>query len=435
MSPLMAGFVGAVIFVILLLLRVPLGIAMAVVGFAGYSYLVSPEAALNVLANGFYSTFSSYSLSVIPMFVWMGLIAFHGGIASRLYDFAFKAVGHLRGGLAMATQVAGAILGAVSGSSTAATATIATIAIKEMRRHGYDPPLAAASAAASGTLDILIPPSIIFVIYAIATEQSIGKLLIAGVLPGLILCVLYMFTIWLLIVRNPSLAPPAPRSPLREVFRAMMKGSPEVFIVFCISLGGLFAGWFTPTEAGAVGVAGVLAVCLIERSLTWEGFLSSLADATRTTAMIMLAVAGAIIFARFFAITRISFELGEWVSGLPLPSWLIIWIIIFIHLLLGCVLDKIAMILLTIPIFYPVAVDVLGYDPIWFGVIIVMITVIGLLLPPIGLGVYVVKGIARDIPLEDIFRACWPFVIAGLVTCAILIAVPEVATVLPNMMR
>ncbi|MHB8916446.1 MAG: TRAP transporter large permease [Desulfocucumaceae bacterium] len=432
---LMAGLVGAIVFVILLLLRIPLGIAMAMVGFVGYSYLVSPEAALNVLANGFYSTFSSYSLSVMPMFVWMGLIAFHGGIASRLYDFAFKAVGHLRGGLAMATQVAGAILGAVSGSSTAATATIATIAIKEMRRHGYDPPLAAASAAASGTLDILIPPSVIFVIYAIATEQSIGKLLIAGVLPGLILCVLYMFTIWIIIVRNPALAPPAPRAPIREVFRAMMKGSPEVFIVFCLSLGGLFAGWFTPTEAGAVGVAGVLAVCLIERSITWKAFISSLADATRTTAMIMLAVAGAIIFARFFAITRISFELGEWVSSLPLPPWVIIWIIIGLHLLLGCVLDKIAMILLTIPIFYPVAVDVLGYDPIWFGVIIVMITVIGLLLPPIGLGVYVVKGIARDIPLEDIFRASWPFVIAGLITCAILIAVPEIATLLPNMMR
>lgn len=432
MSPLDVGLIGIALFFVLLILRMPIATAMALVGFAGFSYLVSPSAAFNMVAKEVFATFSSYSLSVIAMFVWMGFLAYYSGIGTRLYVFAYKLIGHHPGGLAIATQAACAVFGAICGSNTATAATMGAIALPEMKKYRYESSLATASVAAGGVLGVLIPPSVIFIVYGMATEQSVGKLFIAGIFPGILLMLLYMAVIYILASRNPDLAPPGPKTGWKERLSALKGGLWEVMAIFLISMGGLFAGWFTPTEAGAVGAAGVLAVSLLGRSLKWEGFRKSLLDATRTTAMIMFMVAGAVIFGRFMAVSRVPFELASWAGALPLPAFAVMGIILFIYLVLGCFIDALAMILLTIPIFYPVAVTTLGYDPIWFGVIIVMVVAMGVITPPVGMNVYIIKGVAPEIPLETIFKGIWPFLIAIVVCCAILMVFPQVVTFLPG---
>jgi len=432
MSPFAVGLIGIALLFVLFALRMPIAFIMALVGFAGFSYLVSPEAAFRVVSKDLYNTFASYSLSVIPMFVWMGFLAFHSGISTRLYTAAYKLVGHVRGGLAMATQVACAGFGAVCGSNTATAATMGAVSLPEMKKYNYDDSLATASVAAGGALGVLIPPSVIFIVYGVATQQSISKLFIAGILPGILLMLLYMATVYLLTWRNPNLGPPGPSVSWKERISVVGKSIWEILIVFSLSIGGLFAGWFTPTEAGAVGAFGVLIVSLAERRLNWEGFKKSLADTTRTTAMIMLLVAGAVIFGRFMAISQIPFAMADWAGSLPIPPFAVMAIILVIYLILGCFIDALALILLTIPIFYPVAVGILGYDPIWFGVIIVMVMAMGVITPPVGMNVYIVKGIAGDVPLEKIFRGIFPFLGALIICIAILIAFPQIATFLPR---
>ncbi len=432
MDAITTGLVGIIIFFVLLILKMPIAYAMALVGFVGLGYLVSPSAAFRVVAQDVYATFSAYNLSVIPMFVFMGFLAFHSGIGSRLYSFAYKLGGHLPGGLAIATQGTCALFGAVCGSNTATAATIGAIALPEMKKYSYDPSLSTASVAAGGALGVLIPPSVIFIIYGISTEQSIGRLFIAGIIPGILLMALYMLTIFLLARRNPGLGPAGPKFSWRERVRALSGGLWEVMVIFSISLGGLFAGWFTPTEAGAVGAFGVLVLTTLERRLRWEGFQKAMADSTRTTAMIMLLVAGAVIFGRFMAMSRIPFELASWAGGLPLPPAVVMAIILLIYLVLGFFIDALALILLTIPIFYPVAVTTLGYDPLWFGVIIVMVVAMGVITPPVGMNVYIIKGVAGDIPLEVIFKGIWPFLMALIVCIGLLIIFPPLATFLPG---
>jgi tripartite ATP-independent transporter DctM subunit len=433
MTPLAIGLIGILGFLALVALRMPIAIAMALAGFAGFSYMVSPQAAMNMVAKEMYSNLSSYSLSVIPMFVWMGFLAYYSGIGTQLYIFAYKLIGHWPGGLAIATQVACAVFGAICGSNTATAATMGAIALPEMKKYKYDTSLATASVAAGGVLGVLIPPSVIFIVYGMATEQSVGKLFMAGILPGILLMLLYIAAIYILTLRNPSLGPAGPKSSWKERMGAMRGGLGEVLFVFVLSIGGLFAGWFTPTEAGAVGSAGVLAVALVERRLNWEGFKKSLYDTTRTSAMIMFMVAGAVMFGRFMAVSRVPFELANWAGALPLPAYAVMAIIIFIYLILGCLIDALALVLLTIPIFYPVAVTTLGYDPIWFGVIIVMVVAMGVITPPVGMNVYIIKGIVPDVPLEVIFKGIWPFLIAVLVCIAILMVFPQIATILPGM--
>jgi tripartite ATP-independent transporter DctM subunit len=433
MSALSVGIISIIAFFVLLVLRVPIAFAMALVGFAGFSYLTSPDAAFSMVTKEIYSTFSSYSLGVIAMFVWMGFLAFYSGIGSRLYIFADKMIGHLPGGLAVATQAACGVFGAICGSNTATAATIGAIALPEMKRYKYNDSLATASVAAGGVLGVLIPPSVIFIVYGMATEQSIGRLFIAGIVPGILLMLLYMGVIYILAARNPVLAPPGPKAGWQERLAALRGGLGEVLIIFAVSMGGLFAGWFTPTEAGAVGAAGVLAVALLKRSITREGFKKSLMDTTRTTAMIMLLIAGAMIFGRLMAISRLPFEMAQWAGALALPPFAIMTIILLIYLVLGCFIDALAMILLTVPIFYPIAIDTLGYDPIWFGVIIVLVVAMGVITPPVGMNVYILKGIVPGIPLEVIFKGIWPFLGAIIVCLAILLAFPQIATFLPSL--
>lgn len=434
MSSSMIGIIGILAFFTLLILRMPIAYAMALVGFAGFSYLTSPTAAFSMVAKEIYGTFSSYHLSVIAMFVWMGFLAFYSGIGTRLYVFAYKLTGHLPGGLAISTQVACAVFGAICGSNTATAATMGAIALPEMKKYHYDNSLATASVAAGGVLGVLIPPSVILIIYGMATEQSVGKLFMAGIVPGIMLMLFYMVTIYILVTSKPSLGPAGPKSSWRERFHALRGGLGEVLVIFSLSIGGLFAGWFTPTEAGAVGAAGVLGVALVGRHLSWDRFKSSLLDATRTTAMIMLMVAGAVIFGRFMAVSRVPFELANWAGALPLPSFAVMGIIIVIYLILGCFIDALALVLLTIPIFFPVVVGILGYDPIWFGVITVMVVAMGVITPPVGMNVYIIKGVAPEVPLEVIFKGIWPFLAALIICVVILIAFPQIATFLPNLL-
>ncbi len=435
MNSLIIGLLGLAAFIFLLIVRMPIAYAMALVGFVGFSFLTSISSGFSMVAKEIYNTFSSYSLGVIVMFIWMGFLAYYSGIGTRLYVFAYKLIGHWPGGLAIATQVACGIFGAICGSNTATSATMGAIALPEMRKYHYDMSLATASIAAGGVLGVLIPPSVIFIVYGMATEQSIGRLFMAGIIPGLLLMLLYIGVVAVLTLPRPFLAPPGPRSNWPERLASLRSGLAEVLFVFGLSMGGLFAGWFTPTEAGAVGAAGVLLAALLGKHLNWEGFKNSLFDTTRTTAMIMLMIAGAMIFGRFMAISRLPFELASWAGALPLPPVAVLALVLLIYLILGCFIDALALILLTIPIFYPVVVGTLGYDPIWFGVIMVLVVAMGVITPPVGMNVYVIKGVAPDIPIELIFKGVWPFLVAVIICLAILIAFPSLATFLPALMK
>jgi len=432
MSLTTIGIIGLVILVILLFSKMPVGFVMALLGFVGFSYVVNLHAGLSLLAKDVFLTFSSYSLTVIPLFVFMGQIAFHSGISRRLYDSVYVFMGNYRGGLAIATIGACAGFSAISGSTNATAATMATVTLPEMRRYKYDMSLATGTVAAGGSLGILIPPSVIFIVYGIMTEQSIGELFAAGIFPGIILAALFMLTVYIRVQINPKLAPPGPKTSLKEKAKSFV-GIFEALLIFLFVMGGLFYGLFTPTEAAAVGAGLTLLVALVRRQLTWKSFLASLLDATRISCMVMVIVTGAVVFGHFMAITRIPFNLANWVSSLPLPSYAIMGIIVIIYFFDGCFMDALAMIMLTIPIFYPVATN-LGFHPIWFGVAIVLVTEMGVITPPVGVNVYVVHGIAKDIPLEVIFKGVAPFMLALLTCVAILLAFPQIVLFLPGLM-
>ena len=433
MSPTLVGIIGLVVLIIVLFSRMPVGFVMALVGLVGFSYMVSLEAGLSLLAKDIFDIFGSYSLTVVPLFVFMGQLAFHAGISRRLYDSAYRFMGHWPGGVAMATIGACAGFAAICGSTNASAATMATVALPEMKRFRYDMKLATGTVAAGGSLGILIPPSVIFIIYGIMTEQSIGKLFASGILPGLLLASLFILTIYVWTRIRPELGPRGPRASLEEKLRSL-SGVLEMLIIFSLVMGGLFKGFFTPTEAGAVGAFCTLALAVIRRQINWQGFLQSLVETTRISCMVLVIVTGATVFGHFLAITRIPFELAGWVRGLPLPPWGIMGVIIFIYLIGGCFMDSLALILLTIPIFFPVAVG-LGYDPIWFGVIIVMVTEMGVITPPVGVNVYVVSGVAKDVPLEVIFKGIVPLLLALIVAVILMVIFPEIALFLPSFMR
>jgi len=435
MSAEIVGVIGVLVLLALIALRIPIAYSMLLVGFLGFSCLVSPSAALNMVSTELFSNFSSYTLSVIPMFVWMGFIAYYSGVGTRLYTLVYRLIGHRPGGLAIATQGACAIFGAICGSNTATAATMGAIALPEMRKYKYDDSLSTASVAAAGALGILIPPSVIFIVYGAATEQSIGKLFISGIIPGILLMVLYMITIVILVKKKPEIAPAGQKFSFKEKIRALNGGLFEIIITFIISLGGLFAGYFSATEAGAIGAGSILLITVLRKQLKWDGFIKSLKDTTRTAAMIMLLVAGAMVFGRFIAVSRLPFEMANWASNLNLPPFMIIAVILIIYLILGCFIDALAMVLLTVPIFYPVVVDVLGYDPIWFGVVVVMVVAMGVITPPVGMNVFIIKGVAKDVPLETIFKGVWPFVIVIFACIALLIIFPQLATFLPGLLK
>lgn len=430
----LAGVISIIIMIVLLLMRLPVAFVMLALGMGGIAYIKGMEAALGMAPSIVYGTFANYALVVVPLFTWMGFIGFHSGISGHLYDAAYKLVGRLKGGLAIATTMACAAFGAICGSTTATSATFATLALPEMRKRGYDISLATANIAASGILGVLIPPSVIFIVYASITAESVAKLFIAGIVPGVLLMVLYIAATYIVVARHPEKAPPGPSFPWKERVLAMAKGGTEVIIIFAAVIGGLLSGLFTGTEAGSVGCFATLAVVLARRALTWEGFVLSLKDTVRTSTMVMLLVAGAAVYGEFLGLTRLPMLVADWVVALPLHPDLIMIGILIILMIMGCFVDALAMILLTIPIFYPAAMK-LGFDGTWFGVIMTLALGMGVLTPPVGANVYVVYAIAKDVPVMTIFRGTWPYLIALWICCLVLLFFPQVALFLPSFIK
>lgn len=432
MSLTMIGVIGIIVLLIFLFLNIPVGFVMGMIGVLGFSYLKGFGPGLSLLAKDYFEMFSAHSLTVIPLFMFMGQISFYSGISRRLYDSAYVMIGARKGGLAMATVAACAGFATISGSTNATAATMATVTLPEMKRYKYDMGLAAGAVAAAGSLGILIPPSTIFIVYGILTEQSIGKLFMAGILPGILLSFLFMMAIYLRVRKNPELAPAGPKTTFIQKIKSLT-GILEALVIFGFVMGGLFFGFFTPTEAAATGAFFTLLVSVLRRQLSWQNFLKSIADTTRLSCMVMVIVAGATVFGHFMAVTRIPFTLSHWVGNLPLPPMVIMMVIILIYLIGGCFMDGFALIMLTVPIFFPVATT-LGFDPIWFGVIIVLIAEMGVITPPVGINVYVVYGVAKTIPLETIFKGVAPFLIALVICNLLLLIFPQIATFLPGLM-
>ncbi len=427
-----AGIVGTIILLLVFFTRMPVAYAMGVVGFLGYSYLTNLNAGLKLISRDLYSVFSSYGLTLIPLFIFMGYVAFYSGISSRLYDVAYKFLGRVRGGLAMATVAACAAFGAVCGSATATAATMATIGLPEMKRYGYGNEIATGSVAAGGGMGTLMPPSVVLIVYGILTEQSIGKLFVAGIIPAIFVTLLFCVAIAVFVSLKPE------QGPKGERFRigAMLLSLTELWetaVVFLFVMGGLFFGFFTPTKAGAVGTAAIMVLVLLQRRLSWENFIQAILGTIKTSTMVLMLIAGATIFGHFLALSRIPLEVGQAVAQLPWPGWAVMAMICFIYLIGGCFVDALALIMLTIPIFYPTTLK-LGYDPIWFGIVIVMVGQMGIITPPVGINAFVVKGIAKDVPLETVFKGTIPFLLALIVGTAVIIAFPGFVTWLPDLM-
>ena len=436
MSPTLIGLIGIVVMLLLFLSRMPVAYVMGIIGYLGFSIMISFKGGLNLLSRNIYDAFSSYGLTTIPLFILMGQLAFNSGISRRLYDTAYKYLGSTRGGLAMATVSACTAFGAVCGSSPATAATMATVGLPEMKRYNYADELATGCVASGGGLGMIMPPSVVLIVYGILTEQSIGALFVAGIFPAILVTILFIISIYIRCRLAPEQGPPGESFSLKVKLKSLL-GMGETLIVFILVIGGLFIGLFTPTEAAAVGSFGVLLVSFIRRQLTWQGFVKSLYETLRTSCMVMLLIAGAIIFGKFLAVTRIPFDLASWVGGLNLPPVIIMSIIVGIYFLGGCFMDALAFVTLTVPIFFPVVMS-LGYDPIWFGIIIVMVTEMGVITPPVGINVYVVFGVAESViggvPLESIFKGIIPFLLAVVVGTIILMILPQIILYLPNLM-
>lgn len=431
MSPNTIAVIGIVVLIIAFLLRMPVAYAMAIVGFIGFGFASGWESALSLVAKDIWATFSSYSLSVAPMFILMGTIAFHSGISSRLFDAAHKWLGRLPGGLAIATIMACAGFGAMCGSTTAAAAAMGKVTLPEMKRYRYDDALRTGCVASAGSLAVMIPPSTILIIYGVMTQESVGKLFIAGILPGILLAVLFSIAVLIMVGRKPELAPMSQAFSFKEKLKSL-SGIIEMLLLFALVMGGLFVGWFTATEAGAIGAAGALAISLARRSISARALWAALAETTRISAMIFMIISGATIFGHFMAITRAPFALSDWVGGLPLPPIVIMMFIMLMYLIGGCFMDSLALVTLTVPILYPIVLH-LGYDSVWFGVMIVLAAEMGVITPPVGVNVYVISGVAPDVPLGTIFRGIVPFLVCELVAVALLLVFPDIALVLPGL--
>ena len=432
MSPVTFGVIGIAAVLLLMALRMQIGFAMAVIGFLGFAVLNSFPSAFSVLGHEPFKTAGSYGLSVIPLFMLMGQFAFISRMGAEAYKTLYYWIGFLPGGLAMATIGACSFFAAISGSSLATAATMGMVALPEMRKFKYSDELATGCLAAGGTLGILIPPSTVLMIYGILTQQSIAELFIAGFIPGIILSLLFILTIYITARVWPEQGPPGPRFTFPERVRSL-KEPWGIFALFLLVIGGLYAGWFTPTEAAAVGAFGAFLITLIKGRLTWKTLVESLMEASKATGMIFGILIGAYILQYFLTISQITDHLVGWVVGMGLNRYIVMCILIVIYLTLGCLMEGLSIIILTIPITYPLILK-MGFDPIWFGVMITVLIEMGLITPPVGVNVFVIAGVAKDVPMYRIFRGIVPFVFAMLVLIALLLIFPQMALYLPHTM-
>jgi tripartite ATP-independent transporter DctM subunit len=434
MSSLMVGIVGFVaILVLIMFMKLPIGFSMILVGVAGIAYLTSIDTAVNMLGRQVLTSAASYDMAVVAMFILMGEMAFNVGISNRAFETAYKWLGMLRGGLAMATIGACSAFAAVCGSSPATAATVGSISIAEMKKYGYSDELATGSVAAGGVLGILIPPSVGFILLGLLTEQSISTLYMAGIVPGILLTILFMIVAYIMATIKPSSNATMQSFTMREKLLSL-KGLIEVVVIFVVCIGGLIFGFFTPTEAGAVGVVAVLIAGLIKRTFGLKELSKSLFSSTTMVGMVLTIFIGAMIFSNFLAASTLPFKIGEMISVLNLPPILIVSLIIILWLILGCIMDAIAMIMLTVPIVYPIVIQ-LGFDPIVFCVLGVIAIEAGLITPPIGMNVYIIAGVAKDIPLHTIFKGAIPFLLSILILIVLIMVFPNIALFLPNILR
>ncbi|HVM78340.1 MAG TPA: TRAP transporter permease [Stellaceae bacterium] len=432
MSPDAVAIIGFLALFALMLLRVPVGMAMGLVGVTGYSYLMGGGPALKQVGLTSMRTVTDYNFGVIPMFLLMGAFVSASGISRELFRAANTVVGHLRGGLGIATVVACGGFAAISGSSVATAATFSSVAYPEMRRYGYPQSFATGVIAAGGTLGSMLPPSTVLAVYGLITQQDIGKLFIAGVLPGILAMTMYVATVALIGAFRPGFLPRGKASGWKE----MLLGLRDVWaalLLFAFVIGGLYGGLFTPTEAGGVGAGGAFVLSVLRGRLSRADIRASLLQATRTAAAVFTVLIGALLFGYFLTVTEVPQKVTLFLTGLGLGRYGVLALIMVMYLVLGCLMDAMAMIILTVPIIFPVVTE-LGFDPVWFGVIIVMTVELGLIHPPVGMNVFVIKSMVKDVSFATIFLGVLPFVATDIIRLVILIAFPDIALFLPGRM-
>jgi tripartite ATP-independent transporter DctM subunit len=433
MSLTLIGIIGILLLlVILFVFGIPVGFAMGIVGFAGFSVVISLDAGFNMLATVTWDTFAKYGLTVIPLFIFMGQVAFYSGVNEKLYTAAYTWVGHIRGGIAMATVLACSAFAAICGSNAATAATMTTVALPQMNKYKYEPMLSTGAIACGSTLGVVIPPSVVLIIIGLSTEQSIAKLFYGGLGAGILLALLLTLTVYVLCSINPGWGPIGEKTTFKEKILSLA-GAVEMLILFLVVMLGLYFGLFTPTEAGAIGSFFAVVIALVQRSLSWQDFKNSVYDTLRISCMVIVIITGAMIFGRFLAITRIPFDIADWVVTLPFSKMTIMGIIFLIYIIGGALMDALALLLITIPIFFPVAME-LGYDPVWFGVTITIVTTLGAVTPPVGATTYVVGGMAKDVPLERVFRGVAYFLPAYILCILLMMLFPKVVLFLPNLL-
>lgn len=430
MSEVTVGILGLAAVMALFLTGIELGFAMALVGFVGFSYIVSVNAALSLLAKDIFEVFSSYGLTVVPLFVLMGQIAFNAGIAKRLYDTGYRFIGHVPGGLAMATVAGAGAFGTVTGSATATAATFGSVAYPEMERYHYSQKLSTGVIAVGGTLGSLIPPSVTLIIYGMITETSIGKLFLAATIPGLIVSFMFISVIYGWCRLDPTIGPKGERSTWKERWLSL-KEVIWVILIFIIVIGGMSKGFFTPTEAGSAGTFAVLVLSVAKRDIDFKGFIKSVGESLRTACMVLVLIAGSTVLGHFLVVTKIPIYAADWVSQLPLPPSLIMILILLIYEIGGSFIDDLAFLILATPIFFPVVIE-LGYDPIWFGVILHIFAMIGIVIPPVAINVFVVKYLTK-VPIGVVYSGVYPFLIGLIVCAALLFLFPQLMLFLPSL--
>lgn len=416
----------------LLLMRVPIGFALGLAGTVGFGWIVGFSPALKSAGSIASDTVLSYDYAVIPMFILMGNLVARSGISDDLYRASYVWLGGMRGGLALATIASCGGFSAVCGSSIATAATMAKVAVPPMRRYNYSDKLAAGSVAAGGTLGILIPPSVALILYGVMTETDIGKLFAAGVIPGIVGILFYMIAVFIWVRVSPEIGPRGERHTVLEKLHAL-KGVAGITLLFSLVMGGLYVGLFTPTEAAGIGSGGALLIALIRGRLTVSAFLDVIYDSARTSVALLTILIGAILFSNFINVARVPQELGMWVSGLDVAPIVVILTIVAIYIVLGCFLESISMMLLTVPIFYPIVAE-LGYDLIWFGIIVIVVSEIGLITPPMGMNIFVLRGVLPDIPMMTMYRGVVPFIIADIFRAGVIIFIPALSLWLPSFM-
>lgn len=434
------GIVGCCFLLMLLALSMPVGFSMAVTGLLGYALAIgSLSGACHMLMSACTETFSKYDLSVIPLFIFMGQIVFHAGISRRLYDTAYRWIGRLPGGLAMATIWACAAFGAICGSGPATAATMASVSLPEMRRHRYSMTLATGAVSAGGSLGMLIPPSVVFIVYGVMTKVSPAKLFIAGVLPGVLIALLFCIYIGIVCLVKPELGPAGEKFTFGEKLKSL-GGVIESLVLFGIVMGGMFWGWFTPTEAAAVGAGSSVLIALCRRALSWAVLRRSLLETLQMSCMVLIVIVGATMFGRFLGVTNLPSLLAGELTELQLPDLVTVSLILLVFVLASCFIDALALVMLTIPILLTVVQKLtwagnVEQTLIWFGVLIVTVVQMGVITPPVGVNVYVVSGIARDVPLQKIFRGAMPFFWLLIVASLLVMFFPQLALWLPEVMK